>query len=73
MQIYRNELLQAAAAVAAAKDVPEADAKGDDTCSTELPTMTPMTEEEKNAAIREELAQLRANVLAKKKRQKKKV
>lgn len=32
-----------------------------------------MTEEEKNLLVREELAQLRANVLAKKKREKKKV
>jgi hypothetical protein len=55
--VDEEELLAAQAAEAAAAKVPEKE----------------LTEEEKNALIREELAQLRANLLAKKKREKKKV
>ncbi|CAK4074171.1 unnamed protein product [Aphanomyces euteiches] len=60
MQVYRDELLKA--------DAPEEE----DTEIVPAPAPKEMTEEEKNAAVREELAQLRANVLAKKKREKKK-
>ncbi|RHY87782.1 hypothetical protein DYB37_006194 [Aphanomyces astaci] len=61
MQKYRDELLKAAA--------PEEDV---DVLPVEPTPARELTEEEKNAAVREELAQLRANVLAKKKREKKK-
>ncbi|RHY42486.1 hypothetical protein DYB34_001906, partial [Aphanomyces astaci] len=62
MQKYRDELRKAAA--------PEDEDV--DVLPVEPTPARELTEEEKNAAVREELAQLRANVLAKKKREKKK-
>ncbi|KAF0701291.1 Aste57867_8220 [Aphanomyces stellatus] len=60
MQVYRDELLKA-------------DAPDEEVAEPVAPAApVELTEEEKNAAVREELAQLRANVLAKKKREKKK-
>ncbi|OQR84526.1 rRNA methyltransferase [Achlya hypogyna] len=64
MQTYRDELLKAAKG--------EEEAAEEEAVVATIQANVEMTEEEKNAAIREELAQLRANVLAKKKREKKK-
>lgn len=62
---YKEELLKQEAPV-------------DESAEPEAPVVTKepereLTEKEKDALVREELAQLRANVLAKKKREKKKV
>ncbi|KDO24228.1 hypothetical protein SPRG_09864 [Saprolegnia parasitica CBS 223.65] len=64
MQVYRDELLKAAQG--------EEEVAEEEAVVATITANVELTEEEKNAAIREELAQLRANVLAKKKREKKK-
>lgn len=61
---YKEELLK--------QDAPEDTAADAATMDTKEPERE-LTEKEKDALVREELAQLRANVLAKKKREKKKV